>query len=115
MSKILFDETGAASYKKKAKEQLETAKTERGEQTKEKKQVAPATKTEKPQSTIKKKQAAPIMRVVAPEKTETRSKALNFRVRPSLNRKFEEKCKEVGVTKNSAIEQLIEIFCSMED
>lgn len=46
--------------------------------------------------------------VVKKEKEETKSKRVNFLVRPSIYEKVRAKCDETGVSMNDAVNQLLE-------
>lgn len=118
MSKILFDEAGASSYKKKAKAQINADEglKKDPEYAKEKNANTESQLViNQEASTIQKKETLTTLKVTAPVKEETRSKAVNFKIKPSLKAQFKKKCAKIGVSQNNAIEQLLEIFVNMEE
>lgn len=118
MSKIIFDETGASSYKKKAKDQIKPEDVNSPIEKNNPKQRASDAESQRENAVANKDQKAEKpsgIKITAQKKEETRTKAVNFKLRPSLKEQFEKKCKKVGVSQNNAIEQLIEIFVNMEE
>lgn len=121
MSKILFEETAASSYRNKAKETInsdEVLTQNAFNDSEEKKETHQPSKVEADKvPTVKreKKSIARGIKIIPPQKEETRTKAVNFKIKPSLKVMFQEKCEKIGISQNNAIEQLIEIFVNMDD
>lgn len=117
MSKILFDETAASSYKRKAKQQisaneaLAAPKKANDEQAGKARGIEQAPSQDKVEAQAK---GPAVLKIVVPQKPETKSKAVNFKIRPSLKAQFTQKCEEIGVSQNNVFEQLIELFVNMD-
>lgn len=48
--------------------------------------------------------------IVAKEKEETKSKRVNFLIKPSVHKKAQEKCEKLGISLNECINQFLEYW-----
>lgn len=64
---------------------------------------------------IKPKKEKSNLKIIVPQRGETKSQAVNFKVKPSLKKKFDKKCEQVGISQAAVLEQLMELFTEMDE